>query len=196
MENIKIIYYLIPVLVLVSISFLYSFFDRSTKIDLKDFSKSIYDYNLISIDGDSISMSEYKGKKILIVNVASWWGHTPQYAGLQTLYEKYKNDLVVLGFPANNFLQEPGKNAKIKSFCSTKYGVTFPMFEKTNVKKSDNQNPLYVWLSNKELNGWNDKSPSWNFCKYLIDEDGKLIEMFSSKVKPLDDLILKHLNDE
>ena len=194
MENIKIIYYLIPVLVLVSISFLYSFFDRSTKIDLKDFSKSIYDYNLISIDGDSISISEYKGKKILIVNVASWWGHTPQYAGLQTLYEKYKNDLVVLGFPANDFLQEPGKNEKIKSFCSTKYGVTFPMFEKTNVKKSDNQNPLYVWLSNKELNGWNDKSPSWNFCKYLIDKNGNLIKMFSSKVKPFDDDIIQYLN--
>ena len=194
MENIKIIYYLIPVLILVSISFLYSFFDRSTKIDLKDFSKSIYDYNLISIDGDSISMSEYKGKKVLIVNVASWWGHTPQYAGLQTLYEKYKNDLVVLGFPANNFLQEPGKNAKIKSFCSTEYGVTFPMFEKTNVKKSDNQNPLYVWLSNKELNGWNDKSPSWNFCKYLIDGNGNLIKMFSPKIEPLDNEIVQYLN--
>ena len=194
MENIKIIYYLIPVLILVSISFLYSFFDRSTKIDLKDFSKSIYDYNLISIDGDSISMSEYKGKKILIVNVASWWGHTPQYADLQTLYEKYRNDLVVLGFPANDFLQEPGKNEKIKSFCSTKYGVTFPMFEKINVKKSDNQNPLYVWLSNKELNGWNDKSPSWNFCKYLIDKNGNLIKMFSSKVKPFDDDIIQYLN--
>lgn len=194
MDSIKIIYYLIPVLILVSISFLYSFFDRSTKIDLKDFSKSIYDYNLISIDGDSISISEYKGKKILIVNVASWWGHTPQYAGLQTLYEKYKNDLVVLGFPANDFLQEPGKNAKIKSFCSTKYGVTFPMFEKTNVKKSDNQNPLYVWLSNKELNGWNDKSPSWNFCKYLIDENGNLVKIFSSKVKPSDDEIVQYLN--
>jgi len=194
MDSIKIIYYLIPVLILVSISFLYSFFDRSTKIDLKDFSKSIYDYNLISIDGDSISISEYKGKKILIVNVASWWGHTPQYAGLQTLYEKYKNDLVVLGFPANDFLQEPGKNSKIKSFCSTKYGVTFPMFEKTNVKKSDNQNPLYVWLSNKELNGWNDKSPSWNFCKYLIDENGNLVKIFSSKVKPSDDEIVQYLN--
>ena len=194
MENIKIIYYLIPVLILVSISFLYSFFDRSAKIDLTDFSKSIYDYNLISIDGDSISMSEYKGKKILIVNVASWWGHTPQYAGLQTLYEKYKNDLVVLGFPANNFLQEPGKNAKIKSFCSTEYGVTFPMFEKTNVKKSDNQNPLYVWLSNKELNGWNDKSPSWNFCKYLIDGNGNLIKMFSPKIEPLDNKIVQYLN--
>lgn len=194
MENIKIIYYLIPVLILVSISFLYSFFDRNIKIDLKDFSKSIYDYNLISIDGDSISMSEYKGKKILIVNVASWWGHTPQYAGLQTLYEKYKNDLVVLGFPANNFLQEPGKNQKIKSFCSTKYGVTFPMFEKTNVKKGDNQNPLYIWLSNKELNGWNDKSPSWNFCKYLIDENGNLIKMFSPQIEPLDNEIVQYLN--
>ena len=113
---------------------------------------------------------------------------------MQTLYEKYKNDLVILGFPANDFLQEPGKNAKIKSFCSTKYGVTFPMFEKTNVKKSDNQNPLYVWLSNKELNGWNDKSPSWNFCKYLIDENGNLVKIFSSKVKPSDDEIVQYLN--
>ena len=113
---------------------------------------------------------------------------------MQTLYEKYKNDLVVLGFPANNFLQEPGKNQKIKSFCSTKYGVTFPMFEKTNVKKGNNQNPLYIWLSNKELNGWNDKSPSWNFCKYLIDENGNLIKMFSPQIEPLDNEIVQYLN--
>tara|TARA_Y100000994_G_scaffold24118_1_gene17227 strand:- start:2470 stop:2811 length:342 start_codon:yes stop_codon:yes gene_type:complete len=112
---------------------------------------------------------------------------------LQKLYEEYKDNLVVLGFPANDFFQEPGKNNKIKNFCSTKYGVTFPMFEKTDVKKSDNQNPVYVWLSNKELNGWNDKSPSWNFCKYLVDERGNLVEMFAPSVKPFDSQIIKYL---
>ena len=113
---------------------------------------------------------------------------------MQTLYEKYKDDLVVLGFPANNFLQEPGKNAKIKSFCSTKYGVTFPMFKKTSVKKGGKQNPLYSWLSNKNLNGWNDTAPKWNFYKYLISNKGDLIEVFSSGVEPMDDEIVKHLN--
>ena len=113
---------------------------------------------------------------------------------MQTLYEKYKNDLVVLGFPANNFLQEPGKNAKIKSFCSTKYGVTFPMFEKTNVKKGSKQNSLYVWLSNKSLNGWNDAAPSWNFYKYLINDKGNLIGFFPSRVQPMDDEIVQHLS--
>tara|TARA_B100000579_G_C22840048_1_gene860921 strand:+ start:1587 stop:1934 length:348 start_codon:yes stop_codon:yes gene_type:complete len=115
---------------------------------------------------------------------------------LQSLYEKYEKDLVVLGFPANDFFQEPAKNAKIKSFCSSKYGVTFPMFEKTNVKKSDKQNPLYTWLSNKDLNGWNDKSPSWNFCKYLIDENGKLIDLFSQYTDPFDNEIIKYLNNK
>ena len=132
----------------------------------------------------------------MIVNVASKCGYTYQYEGLQKLYEKYSDNLVVLGFPANDFLwQEPAKNDKIKEFCSTNYGVTFPMFEKTSVKKSDKQHPLYTWLSNKDLNGWNDDAPSWNFYKYLVDEEGKLLELFSQKVKPFDNVILKHLEN-
>ena len=128
------------------------------------------------------------------MNVASKCGYTPQYQDLQKLYETYSEDLVVLGFPANDFLwQEPGKNEKIKEFCSTNYGVTFPMFEKISVKKSKKQHPLYLWLSNQKLNGWNNQAPSWNFYKYLIDEEGKLIKVFSSKTIPFDEQIVKYL---
>ena len=157
--------------------------------------ESIHELSFKSIDGTIIPFSKYKGKKIMIVNTASKCGFTSQYKGLQELYTMYtEQDFVILGFPANNFLwQEPGKNSKIKQFCQTQYGVTFPMFEKTDVKKSDNQNPVYVWLSNKELNGWNDKSPSWNFCKYLVDEKGNLVEMFAPSVKPFDSQIIKYL---
>ena len=152
-------------------------------------------YNVISIDGDSVSISKFKDKKILIVNVASKCGYTYQYEDLQKLYEEYSEDLVVLGFPSNDFLwQEPGENEQIKKFCSSKYGVTFPMFSKISVKKSDKQNSLYSWLSNKNLNGWNNEAPSWNFYKYLIDENGNLIKMFSSKIKPFDDDIVQYLN--
>ena len=194
----KMINYIIPLLILIFLSLLYSGFFKSNKeIDISNYSTSIYDYKLTAIDGQEFDMNTLKGKKILIVNVASKCGYTYQYEGLQKLSEKYSDKLIVLGFPANDFLwQEPAKNDKIKEFCSTNYGVTFPMFLKTSVKKSDKQHPIYIWLSNKNLNGWNNDAPSWNFCKYLIDEDGKLIEMFSSKVKPLDDLILKHLSNE
>lgn len=189
----KMINYIIPILIIISVSFLYSFFKTKDDIDISNLPTSLYEYPLISIDGEVFDLNSAKGKKILIVNVASKCGYTYQYEGLQKLYEKYSENLIVLGFPANDFFQEPGKNNKIKNFCSTKYGVTFPMFEKTDVKKSDNQNPVYVWLSNKELNGWNDKSPSWNFCKYLVDEKGNLVEMFAPSVKPFDSQIIKYL---
>ena len=195
MEVMKILNYIIPILIVVFCSVLYSYFDKNVKVDLKNFSKSIYDYELTSIDGEKVSLKEFKGKKMLVVNVASKCGYTYQYSDLQKLHEKYKDDLVVLGFPANDFLwQEPAKNSQIKTFCSTKYGVTFPMFEKSVVKKKENQNPLYVWLSNKDLNGWNDSAPSWNFCKYLIDDEGKLIEFFSQSVNPLDEKITNYFD--
>ena len=186
--------YIIPLFLLIFITALYSFFwgDKNQNID--QFSKSIYDYSAQTIDGDSVSISIYKGKKILIVNVASRCGFTPQYEELQLLSEKYKDQVEVLGFPANDFLwQEPDSNDKIKQFCSTKYNVSFPMFGKISVKKNKNQHPIYTWLSNKLLNGWNDQAPSWNFCKYLIDENGKLVQYYPSKINPLNNEIIKHL---
>jgi len=193
----KIIFYIIPILIVISFSFLYSSLLNRNKIDISNLSTSIFDYSANSIDGELINISKFKGKKILIVNVASKCGYTPQYKDLQRLYETYSKQLVILGFPANDFLwQEPGNNEKIKEFCSTNYGVTFPMFEKISVKKSNQQHPLYSWLSNKSLNGWNNSAPSWNFNKYLIDENGKLIQIFSSKVKPLDNEILQYLDEQ
>lgn len=156
--------------------------------------KTLHDFKMISIDGNEIDLSIYKGKKVLIVNVASECGFTPQYKGLEELYEKYSDKLVILGFPANNFGgQEPGSNDDIKSFCEKNYGVTFPMFSKISVA-GDDQHPLYQWLSKKELNGWNDDAPSWNFCKYLVDENGSLIKFYSSRVKPLSEEITSQLN--
>ena len=188
--------YIIPLFLLIFTTALYSFLWRDTSQNIDHLSKSIYDYSAQSIDGDSIFISAYKGKKILIVNVASRCGFTPQYEELQELSEQYKDQVEILGFPANDFLwQEPASNEKIKEFCSMKYNVSFPMFKKIGVKKTKNQHPVYTWLSNKLLNGWNNQAPSWNFCKYLIDENGKLIEYYSSKINPLNDEILKHFTN-
>jgi len=155
--------------------------------------QSIYDFKMNSIDGDPIDFSVYKGKKLLIVNTASECGYTPQYADLQQLHEKYGNRVTVLGFPANNFgQQEPGTNVEIKSFCKENYGVTFQMFEKIEVK-GDQKNKLYQWLSTKELNGWNGQEPSWNFCKYLVNENGELLKFYGSAVKPLSEEILSEI---
>ncbi len=155
--------------------------------------KTLYEFKMNSIDGNEVDLSQYKGKKVLIVNVASECGYTPQYEGLEKLYETYKDKLVILGFPANNFGgQEPGTNDQIKSFCKDHYNVTFPMFEKISVTGSD-QHPLYQWLSQKDLNGWNDQKPTWNFCKYLIDETGHLVKFYSSAVDPMSDEITSQL---
>ena len=148
-------------------------------------SSNFYDLKAVTIDGQEISFEKFKGKKVLIVNVASKCGYTYQYEGLQKLHELYGNKVAILGFPANDFLfQERGSNEEIAEFCESNYGVTFQMFEKITTK-GKKQSPVYHWLSNKELNGWNDQKPSWNFCKYIIDEDGKLVGFFDSKVKPL-----------
>ena len=155
---------------------------------------SFYDYHAEDIDGRDISMGRYKGKKIMVVNVASKCGFTPQYDGLQKLQEIYGDHLVILGFPSNDFFwQEPGTNSEIKFFCKLNYGVTFQMFGKIHVK-GKNQHPIYNWLSNSKLNGWNDDYPSWNFCKYIIDENGNLIEYFNSKIEPMDSLITRLIN--
>lgn len=145
---------------------------------------SIYSFKLPSIDGRMIDLSKYRGKKILIVNTASKCGYTPQYAKLQALHQKMGDKLVILGFPANNFnSQEPGNNKEISEFCTKNYGVTFQMFEKLSVLGPD-QSPLYKWLTTKSENGWNDKVPTWNFCKYLINEKGVLTNFWESGVDP------------
>ena len=156
---------------------------------------SIYDFVLTSLDGKDVSLSQFKGKKLLIVNTASECGYTPQYADIEKLYREYGSKVVVLGFPANNFgAQEPGTNEQIKTFCEKNYGVTFPMFEKISVAGAD-QHPMYKWLTTKEANGWNDQAPKWNFWKYLVDENGVLRKVFPSKVKPMSEEVLREIGD-
>jgi glutathione peroxidase len=148
---------------------------------------SVYDFKIKSIDGELIDFKRYQGKTLLIVNVASKCGYTPQYADLEKLHENYGDKVVVLGFPANNFgAQEPGSNAEIAEFCKKNYGVKFQMFEKISVKGAD-QHPLYQWL--KEKTG---QEPTWNFCKYLVKPDGT-VKFFPSKVHPLDAEILNNI---
>lgn len=146
---------------------------------------TIYDFKVKAIDGKEIDLSQYKGKKILIVNTASECGFTPQYEDLQKLHETHGDKVVILGFPCNNFGgQEPGSGADIQTFCKKNYGVTFQMLEKVNVKGKDVA-PIYQWLTDKSKNGWNDKAPTWNFCKYLINEKGELIKYYGSTTKPM-----------
>lgn len=155
--------------------------------------QTIYDFKVPSLTGGTIDFSEFKGKKILIVNTASKCGFTPQYEELQALYEKYKDKLVIVGFPANNFFsQEPGSNETIEAFCKKNYGVTFPMAAKISVK-GKNIAPIYQWLCNKSENGVMDAKISWNFNKFLLDENGKIIEHFKSKVKPMSEEITSKL---
>jgi glutathione peroxidase len=155
---------------------------------------TIYDFKVPSLEGSTIDFSKFKGKKVLIVNTASECGYTPQYADLQKLYEAYKSKLVIVGFPANNFGgQEPGSNTEIKEFCKKNYGVTFLMAEKVSVKGED-IHPLFKWLTNKSENGVMDAEIKWNFTKFLLDEKGKLIGVFPSKVNPNSEEITKHLN--
>jgi glutathione peroxidase len=156
-------------------------------------SKSIYDFKVESLDGGQINFAKFKGKKILIVNTASQCGYTPQYAELEELYEKYKEKLVVVGFPANNFgQQEPGTNQEIKEFCKKNYGVSFPMAAKVSVK-GDDIHPLFYWLTHKSENGVLDAEIKWNFNKFLLDENGKLLAYFPSKVKPMSEEITNYL---
>ena len=146
--------------------------------------ESFYDLEAQSIDGNTIKMSDFKNKNILIVNVASKCGYTPQYKSLQKLHELYKDKLHILAFPSNAFLgQEPGSNKEIKKFCEVNFGVQFDIFEKISVKGND-IHPIYDWLSNETLNGWNNKKPNWNFNKYLIDKEGKLVGLWGASIDP------------
>mgnify|MGYP003492649912 FL=1 len=155
---------------------------------------SVYDFKVEGLEGGTIDLSQYKGKKILIVNTASKCGFTPQYKDLEALYEQYKDKLVIIGFPANNFMrQEPGTNAEIKEFCEKNYGVTFPMAAKVSVK-GDDIHPLFKYLDD-EAGKIGIKNPiKWNFTKFLIDEKGKLVTVFPSKVNPMSEEVLKYLN--
>ncbi len=154
--------------------------------------KTLYDFKLKSLDGKTeVDFSQYKGKKVLLVNVASKCGLTPQYEDLQNLHTKYGDKLVVIGIPANNFMgQEPGTSEEIATFCKKNYGVSFQMTEKISVL-GDDQHALYKWLTSKTENGWNDQVPTWNFSKYLINEKGELVKYFEPKTKPLDETITK-----
>jgi glutathione peroxidase len=155
--------------------------------------KSIYDFKVEALDGGTIDFAKYKGKKILVVNTASKCGFTPQYEGLEKLYEKYQDKLVVVGFPANNFGgQEPGTNTEIKEFCKKNYGVTFPMAAKVSVKGDDTA-PIFKWLCSKAENGVLDAEIKWNFGKFLLDENGHLIAYFSSKVEPMSEELTSKL---
>lgn len=154
----------------------------------------IYKYKVDGLTGSTINFNDFKGKKILIVNTASKCGNTPQYEGLEQLYQKYKGKLVIIGFPANNFMgQEPGSNEDIAAFCKKNYGVTFPMASKISVKGNDVA-PIYKYLKEEAEKKGFDNPVTWNFGKFLINEKGELIATFSPKTKPMSEDILKYLN--
>jgi glutathione peroxidase len=147
--------------------------------------RSIYDFKVAALMGGTIDFSKYKGKKILIVNTASKCGNTPQYADLEALYKKYKNKMVIIGFPANDFgRQEPGTNTEIAEFCQKNYSVSFPMAAKITVK-GDDMAPVYQWLTQKKYNDLQDSEVQWNFQKYLINENGQLVAVFNPKTQPM-----------
>ena len=155
--------------------------------------QTVYQFTVPTIEGGELKLSDLKGKKILVVNTASKCGYTPQYEGLETLSKEYKDKLVVIGFPANNFGgQEPGTEEEISEFCKMRYGVTFPLTKKVDVV-GENIHPLFSWLTHKDKNGVLDAEIKWNFNKFLIDENGKLLAYFPSKVKPLDAEITDYL---
>jgi glutathione peroxidase len=157
---------------------------------------SFYDFTVKDIRGEDFPLSQLKGKKVLVVNTASKCGFTPQYEGLQELYEKYGgDDFMIIGFPANNFgKQEPGTDEEIASFCQINYGVSFPMMSKISVK-GDDQHPLYKWLTSKSENGVEDSNVSWNFQKYMIDEEGQLVGHLATTVKPTSKKLLRWIEN-
>ena len=184
----------VAVIVLISFSLLGCMKLNHINSKNKKPNSSFYDLKAIDINGEEILMSDYQGKKILIVNVASKCGYTPQYESLQKLYEKNQDSLYILAFPSNDFLkQEPGTNEEIKTFCKVNFGVQFDIFEKISVKGND-IHPIYNWLSSKSLNGWNSKSPVWNFSKYLIDENGSLIGVWGPSIDPQSNEIKSRLS--
>jgi glutathione peroxidase len=168
----------------------YLFTNGNVKVDMALKSDTLYGFEVKGLDGSSIDFAQFKGKKILVVNTASKCGFTPQYEGLERLYKRFSDKMVIVGFPSNDFLdQEPGKDAEIAAFCQRNYGVTFPMAAKIDVK-GKRQAPIYQWLTNKSLNGVESSAVLWNFQKYLIDENGRLIKHFPPKTDPEDPTII------
>ncbi len=148
--------------------------------------QSFYELSTMLNDGTTLDFNSLKNKKVLIVNTASDCGYTRQYEGLQALHEKHNGDLVIIGFPANDFgEQEKGSDEAIASFCQVNFGVSFALSKKAVVQKKDGQHPVYQWLTEEQKNGWNYVAPSWNFCKYLIDEEGNLTHFFEAGVEPM-----------
>jgi glutathione peroxidase len=155
-----------------------------------------YNFKVKTLEGGDFDLSTLKGKKVMVVNTASKCGYTPQYKELEAVYKEFGDNLVIIGFPANNFMnQEPGSATDIRKFCNDTYGITFPLMEKISVKGRD-IHPLYKWLTSKELNGVMDSEVKWNFQKYLIDENGKLIDVIYSKEKPNSDKVVAWLNSK
>ena len=172
---------------------LFTFIGNLIMTQSVDSDNSIYDIPLHTSNGEPFSLSDLKGKKILIVNVASKCGYTSQYKDLQILYETHSDKIEIIAFPCNDFGgQEPGSNAQISEFCSVNYGVKFPIMNKVSIKKGK-VHPIYEWLTDPNLNGWNSTSPSWNFGKYLLDEKGDLLKYYSSSVSPTSDKIITQL---
>ncbi len=164
---------------IIYIYFVVTLVSQTVFSQIKSKEMGIYDFQLQSISGELVDLSDYKGKSILIVNTASECGYTPQYADLELVHKEFGDQLVVLGFPANNFgAQEPGSNEQIIAFCEKNFGVSFPLFSKMDVV-GEQQRPLFVWL--KEKTG---KEPNWNFCKYLVSEDGSAVNFYPSSVNP------------
>jgi glutathione peroxidase len=156
---------------------------------------SFYSLKTTANNGETINFETFRGKKVLIVNTATYCGYTPQFSELKWLYEWYKGRLIILGFPANDFKeQEKGTDEEIKTFCINTYGIRFPLMKKSQVVKGENQNEVFEWLTNKEMNGWNDKAPVWNFTKYLVNEKGVLTHYFETGISPVSKQVLRALS--
>ena len=154
-----------------------------------------YNLETLTNSGEKISLSTFKGKKIILVNTASNCGYTAQYDELENLYTQYKSKLVILAFPANDFMnQESGSDESIAQFCRNNFGISFPIMQKSSVTKGAFQNPVYVWLSSIASNGWCSQQPSWNFCKYIINEQGSLTHYFSQNISPLSKTFIQALS--
>lgn len=173
---------------------------KSTMLENKDEVKpmtSIYDLSITLNNGQTKPLADFKGKKLLLVNTASNCGYTDQYKDLQQLYEQYKDELVIIGFPANDFKeQEKGSDEEIATFCQVNYGVTFPLAKKSTVIKSAAQNPIFRWLSDKQQNGWNEEQPTWNFSKYLVNEEGQLTHYFDPAISPTSKEVIDAIKEE
>jgi glutathione peroxidase len=155
---------------------------------------SFFNLETFTNTGEKINLSAYKGKKIILVNTASNCGYTAQYDELENLYTQYKNKLVILAFPANDFRnQESGSDERIAQFCRNNFGISFPIMQKSSVVKGANQNPVYTWLTSVASNGWCSQQPSWNFCKYIINEQGSLTHYCTQNISPLSNTFIKAL---